>query len=307
MGWWFGISLWKRVFLGLVLGVLFGLAASSVLEPAAAEALLARLKVVGDVFIAMIRLVIVPLIALTLIAGVLALGDPARLGTIGVKTIALYLGTTILANVIGLAMGLVFRPGEGVNLGSAAPRSVSTESAGFFERLLAMATKNPFQQAQDANPMTMAMIAALLALGLFVALKKGEGGAKASGGASGLAFFALFAFGVFAASADILFVIFLSLVIGVAALFAQGGDSVVGRFFAFASDKVLVVTQWVMELAPFGVFALIAYVAGTRGLVRDASVDALMRTQDGIPRLMDEIQIGIGELHGALDEAFFHI
>jgi len=45
----------------------------------------------------------------------------------------------------------------------------------------------------------------------------------------------------------------------------------------------------------------------TRALVRDASVDALMRTQDGIPRLMDEIQIGIGELHGALDEAFFHI
>ncbi|HBK90597.1 MAG TPA: dicarboxylate/amino acid:cation symporter, partial [Parvularcula sp.] len=102
MAGWFRIKLWKRVFLGLVLGVLFGVLVSRAMDAGAAEALLANVRVAGDLFIALIRLVIVPLIFLTLVAGVVALGDPARLGTIGVKTIALYLGTTVIANIIGL-------------------------------------------------------------------------------------------------------------------------------------------------------------------------------------------------------------
>ncbi|MCK9193237.1 MAG: alpha-E domain-containing protein [Nevskia sp.] len=43
----------------------------------------------------------------------------------------------------------------------------------------------------------------------------------------------------------------------------------------------------------------------TRALVRDANVEVLLRSPDGIPQLMDEIQIGLGELHGALNEAYF--
>ncbi|MDR3419472.1 MAG: alpha-E domain-containing protein [Nevskia sp.] len=43
----------------------------------------------------------------------------------------------------------------------------------------------------------------------------------------------------------------------------------------------------------------------TRALVRDANIDALLKAHDGVPRLMDEIQIGLGELHEALSEAYF--
>ncbi|HNR77121.1 MAG TPA: cation:dicarboxylase symporter family transporter, partial [Parvularculaceae bacterium] len=76
MGWWFRTKLWKRVFLGLILGVGFGLLVSQTMQPTEAEKLLTEIKIVGDVFIAMIRLVIIPLIFMTLVAGVLALGDP---------------------------------------------------------------------------------------------------------------------------------------------------------------------------------------------------------------------------------------
>ncbi|MCB2096829.1 MAG: dicarboxylate/amino acid:cation symporter [Parvularculaceae bacterium] len=264
MGWWFGTKLWKRVFLGLILGVAFGLFISQSMDAAAAEKLLTDLKIVGDIFIASIRLVIIPLIFLTLVAGVLALGDPARLGTIGLKTIALYLATTFFANIIGLIMGSVFRPGAGVDLGAAAPKTVSTESAGLLDRLAAMAMKNPFEKFLAFEPMTLALTAILIVAAIVAAMRSVGAGEKRS--LSGILFVALFALGVAASSGDILVVIFFSLVLGVAFLFMGAAGAPAARFFAYASDKVLVVTQWIMELAPFGVFALIAWVAGTRGL-----------------------------------------
>lgn len=271
MAGWFRIKLWKRVFLGLILGVLFGVLVSRMIGPAAAEALLGDIRIVGDIFIRLIRLLIVPLIFLTLVAGVLALGDPARLGSIGVKTIALYLGTTFIANFIGLGMGTLFQPGAGVDLGQAAPREVSTASQGLLERLADMATKNPFEQLLAGDPMTLALSGALMLAGAVAALlsiRAGEGRAL-----SAILFAAFLTIGVAGASADILFIIFVSLVLGVALLFARSAGA--ARFFSFASDKVLAVTHWVMELAPFGVFALIAYVAGTKGLETFTAVAAL--------------------------------
>lgn len=273
MGWWFGTKLWKRVFLGLVLGVAFGVILSRTMDAAAAEALLSRTKIIGDVFIAMIRLVIVPLIFLTLVAGVLSLGDPARLGTIGFKTIALYLVTTLFANFIGLAMGTIFRPGEGVDLGNAAPREVSTQSVGFLERLAQMAMKDPFEKLLSGDSMTLALSAILFGAGIAAARLSVEAGERKS--LSGVLFVALFTLGVAGSSADILIVIFASLAFGVAVLFLRDLSVPVARFFAYASDRVLVVTQWVMELAPFGVFALIAWVAGTRGLETFTAVFSL--------------------------------
>lgn len=271
MAGWFRVKLWKRVFLGLILGVLFGVLVSRTMAPAGAEALLSEIRVAGDLFIALIRLVIVPLIFLTLVAGVAALGDPARLGTIGVKTIALYLGTTVLANIIGLGMGALFQPGRGVDLGGTAPRAVTTDSSGLLERLVAMASKNPFEGLTAGDARTLALTLILFVAGAVAASLSMRAGERRA--PSAIAFAALFALGVAGASADILVVIFVSLVCGVILLFSRSAAT--ASFFSFASDKVLVVTHWIMELAPFGVFALIAYVAGVKGLETFTAVASL--------------------------------
>lgn len=265
MSWWFEIKLWKRVFLGLALGVVFGVAVTQTLGMERGEALLADVRIVGDIFIAMIRLVIIPLIFMTLVAGVVALGDPKKLGTIGLKTIFLYLVTTFFANIIGLSMGAIFRPGAGVDLGTAEPREVSAQAAGFWDRIVGMIAKNPFEQFLSGDAMTLSLTAVLIAIAVFIAIRTtDEPGEKKP--KSGAIFVALFALGVAAASGDILVVIFASIILGIILLFVDGPEGAPSRFFAYASDRVLGVTQWIMELAPFGVFALIAYVAGTRGL-----------------------------------------
>ena len=129
----------------------------------------------------------------------------------------LYLLTTFFANVIGLAMGTIFRPGAGVDLGGAEPRAVTTEAAGFWDRIAAMATKNPFEQFLSGDVMTLVLTGLLVVLAIIIALRSTQAGEKKPKAA--ILFVALFALGVAAASGDILVVIFISLVFGIVSLF----------------------------------------------------------------------------------------
>ena len=214
MAWWFKTKLWIRVLFGLVAGVVFGVFVSQTMDAGAGEALLAKVKVVGDVFIRLIRMIVIPLVFFTLVAGIYAMGDPKKLGTIGIKAFALYLATTFFANLIGLGMGTLFQPGKGVDLGGAEAKTLG-EAMPLGERLMGIIPTNPF--------------AALV-----------EG--------------------------DILAVIFFALLLGVGLLLAEDNGRPAGRFFESVSEGILKATHIIMELAPFGVFGLIAYVVGTQGV-----------------------------------------
>jgi Na+/H+-dicarboxylate symporter len=201
---WFATPLWQRILLALVLGAAFGLLASQ---------WAVNLQWVGELFVRLIRMLIVPLVFVTLVAGITSMGDPKRIGSIGGKAFSLYLVTTFAAIVIGLAMALVFRPGAGVDLSGATPRDLG-EPVSLQERLMAFVPDNPF-----------------------------------------MAF----------ATGDILAVIFFAVLSGAALLLAgERGRPLAGVFDA-GSEMMLKMTGIVMEFAPVGVFALIAWVMATEG------------------------------------------
>lgn len=228
MKWWFGVTLWKRVLGALVLGVAFGLLMTQMMgQEAAAAWLEAYAQPVGDLFIRLIRMMVVPLIFTTLVAGVVAMREPARLGSLGAKTIILYLVTTFFANLIGLFFGTIMRPGEGafetVSAADAVP--TSTEAPSIVERLMGIVPDNPVAALADADVLAIIFFAILLGVGILMAREKGE---------------------------------------------------MLGKFFDSASDVVLKVTHIVMEVAPFGVFALIAYTTAAYGLQAFASIGWLI-------------------------------
>jgi len=201
---WFGIKLWKRVIGGLVLGLIVGLIfgeAAGVLKP------------IGDIFINLIKMLVIPLIFTTLVSGVTAMGSVAKLGSIGVKAIGLYLATTAVAITIGLIVGVIFAPGTGVEFVGVEPRPVA-DAPGVVERLINIIPANP--------------VAAL-------------------------------------AEGNVLSVIFFAIFFGVGVLLSGDKGKPVGNAIESAADVMLNITHMVMELAPFGVFALIAWVAGTQG------------------------------------------
>ncbi len=201
---WFEIKLWKRVLGGLALGIVAGLLLgeqSVVLKP------------IGDLFINAIKMLVVPLIFTTLVSGVTSMGSAAKLGSIGVKAIGLYLVTTAMAITIGLAFGTVLAPGAGVELAGTAPRPVAA-APGLVERLINIIPANPIQALADGDVLSIIFFAILFGVGILVAGEKGR----------------------------------------------PVGDAITS-----AAEVMLKITHMVMELAPFGVFALIAWVAGTQG------------------------------------------
>ena len=213
---WFSIALWQRVLGALVLGVIVGFALSQAWGmEAAAQWLETYVKPIGDLFIRLIRMLIIPLILTTLVAGVVALGDPKKLGSIGIKTLMLYFATTFFANIIGILFGIIFRPGDGVDLGGADAVPVNTETESLVDRLLQIVPTNP--------------VAAL-------------------------------------ADGDVLAVIFFAILVGVGILMAGRQGKLVGDFFSSSADVVLKVTHLVMEVAPFGVFALVAHTTASQGI-----------------------------------------
>ncbi|MEM9054809.1 MAG: cation:dicarboxylase symporter family transporter, partial [Pseudomonadota bacterium] len=93
MSWWFKIDLWKRVILALVLGLGVGLGLRYGMGADAGGAFAERwISWAGDLFLRLIRMLIVPLIFFTLVSGIIAMGDPKRLGSLGVRTLATYFG-----------------------------------------------------------------------------------------------------------------------------------------------------------------------------------------------------------------------
>ena len=211
MRFWVGIPLWQRVLVALVLGILLGVA-----WPTAALAI----DWIGELFIRLIRMLIIPLVFTTLIAGIVSLDDIRKLGTIGLLTLGVFMLTTLIAIGIGVTLATIAQPGVGVDLGGSEAMVLQTPMS-LEERLLGIIPVNP--------------VAAM-------------------------------------AEGDVLPVIFFALIFGVGLLMAGEKGEAAGKVFQSLSDGVLQVTHLVMEVAPFGVLALIASAIAERGLASMASI-----------------------------------
>jgi len=114
-----GVGLTTQIFIGLILGVIFGY-----VFPQYGVAL----KPVGDMFIRMIKMIVVPLVFSSLVMGIAGTGDFKKLGRLGAKAIIWFEIATTLALIVGLVVVNVFKPGVGVNV-AAADASVAATAA----------------------------------------------------------------------------------------------------------------------------------------------------------------------------------
>lgn len=164
MGMWFEIALWKRILsamvVGAILGVFIGESAQSIAW-------------MGDLFIRLIRMVVVPLVFVTLVAGVVSMGDPSKLGSLGVKTLAIYFGTTLAAITIGLFLAAVLQPGAGVDLSSANPTEVQA-AVPLGERLMEIVPSNPIAALAEGNILAVIFFALLVGVSILTIGDKGR-------------------------------------------------------------------------------------------------------------------------------------
>jgi Na+/H+-dicarboxylate symporter len=202
---WFGIPLWKRIIPAFVLGVATGLVWG---EDATS------LQWIGDLFVRLARMLVAPLIFLTITAGVLGMGDPKRLGSLGVRSLALFAGTAFAAATIGMTLGLILQPGVGVSLLGTQPQTIEAGRT-LGEQLISIIPLNPIQALAQGDMLAIIFFAIFFAIGT---LSLGERARP------------------------------LSDMIGI------------------ASEVMMRLISFVMEIAPFGVFGLMAAAVGANGL-----------------------------------------
>jgi len=184
---WMNMKLWQRVLIGLVLGALLGLGLrAGIGAEAAGNFATTYLKPFGDGFVRLIRMLVVPLIFTTLVAGVTAMGHPKKLGSLGGAAIGLYMITTWFAVSLGLIMGTIFKPGAGVEYASAGTDTVTkiegivgTEPMGLVERLLAIIPANPVEALATTDVLGIIFFAIFFGIGILRAGEKGEAVGKA--------------------------------------------------------------------------------------------------------------------------------
>lgn len=143
----FGLKMWQQVLLCLVLGIITGL----VLHEDAA-----RFKVLGTIFINLIKMVVVPLVFLALVSGITSMGDGSSFKRVGLKGVGTYLFTALVAVVIGIAAGVIFEPGKGlqVNINEFASPTASPNAPppmGVSDFLLSLIPTNIFQSFAEGH------------------------------------------------------------------------------------------------------------------------------------------------------------
>ncbi|KCZ87956.1 dicarboxylate/amino acid:cation symporter [Hyphomonas johnsonii] len=164
LAFWFEMVLWKRILIALVLGGVVGaLVGDSIVN----------ISWVGALFVRLIKMLIVPLVFVTLVSGVVSMHDPKRLGSIGGRAIILYLGTTLAAIAIGLVLAVIVRPGVGIDLSSASPAEFQAP-IDLKDRLLSIVPVNPFAAFAQADLLAIIFFALLTGAGLLMIGEKGR-------------------------------------------------------------------------------------------------------------------------------------
>ncbi|MFZ0564586.1 MAG: dicarboxylate/amino acid:cation symporter, partial [Chlamydiales bacterium] len=199
------MKLWKKMLLGLVLGTLAGV----LLEDRAQ-----CLKPFGTVFLDLLNMLVVLLVFSSMTVGVTSINDIRKLGRVGLKTLLLYMGTTAIAILFGLAAAKLFNPGMGIGLNHDSVELTIDETPELVNLFLNLVPSNPIGSLANGNILQVIVFSIFFGLGINFAGEKGKP---------------------------------------------------LARILESLSEVMFSITGMVMHLAPYGIFAIMAWVAGTFG------------------------------------------
>ena len=169
------LSLTSKIFIGLIAGVICGVIfnlfvpASYVRDTIIIDGIC---YVIGNGFIKLMKMLVVPLVFCSLVCGASAIGDTKTLGKVGGKTIAFYLATTAIAVTVAISVATLIKPGIGLNMNLIEAENVTVaEKTSAVDTLLDIIPDNPFSSLANGNMLQVIVFA--LIVGILLA-KMGE-------------------------------------------------------------------------------------------------------------------------------------
>lgn len=193
----------------MLIGIGLGIGAGLILGPKAQY-----LKPIGSIFLGLMNMLVVPLVFFSMTVGVTSIHDVKKLGRVGLKTLGLYIVTTMIALAIGLFFAKLFNPGIGIGLANDAVKIKVDDTPELINIILSLVPENPI-------------------------------GSLATG--------------------KILQVIVFSVIFGLAITFAGEKGKKVAKALESLSEVMFSMTTMILKLAPYGIFAIMAWVTGSFG------------------------------------------
>ncbi|ENM5924852.1 dicarboxylate/amino acid:cation symporter [Vibrio mimicus] len=170
------LPLTAKVILGMVAGILTGFAIRALFAGNGfvdAYIVNGLFDVGGKIFIASLKMLVVPLVFVSLVCGTSSLKDLSTLGRMGSKTLGFYLATTAIAITLALTMGSLFKPGAGADL-TAASNFTSAEAPSLGKVIVDMFPTNPISAMAQGNTLQIIIFAVLFGVAISAAGKPGE-------------------------------------------------------------------------------------------------------------------------------------
>ena len=219
------LALHWKILIGMVLGILFGLLMTSFSN--GADFVGDWINPFGTIFVKLLKLIAVPLIIASLVKGISDLKDISKFRNIGLRTILIYIGTTVIAITIGLVLVNVVQPGEGISEDTITKLTDTYASSGGVQSKIQEASRQknsgPLQFLVDMVP---------------------DNALKAM-----------------SENKSMLQVIFFTIFLGISMLLiGEKRAKPLKEFFDSLNDVVLKMVDLIMLFAPFAVFALLANV-----------------------------------------------
>ena len=209
-----------QIVIGLILGLIWGLLSSII---GWNEFTSEFIKPFGTIFVKLLKLIAVPLVLASLVAGVASLNDTTRLSRMGGKTVFIYMITTLLAITIGLVMVNTFQPGK----------SLPQETMDSLQQTYSSSLENRSASADEVlNRGVLDFMVDIVPDNFFAAASD---------------------------NSRMLQIVFVAILLGVGIIHMGGkkAKTLVTVFDAF-NDVIILIVELIMKTAPFGVFALMA-------------------------------------------------
>ncbi|ELV8625311.1 dicarboxylate/amino acid:cation symporter [Vibrio cidicii] len=164
-------SLSSKIFIGLFAGLLLGSAIQYLFQGMSLfdVYLLGAAEGAGGMFVSLIKLLVVPLVYVSIVCGIVDLKDISAFGRLGTKTFALYIINTVIAITAALTVGMIFQPGADANLVGTVAQSVkltTTETPDIFSLVVNIVPSNPVQAFANGDMLQIIFMAILTGLAI---------------------------------------------------------------------------------------------------------------------------------------------
>ncbi|WP_297822116.1 cation:dicarboxylase symporter family transporter [uncultured Paraglaciecola sp.] len=173
------LGLTARIFIGMIAGIIIGALLQWLFDDSgdfsfsvlgmhvSTYGLLVEgiFNIVGSIFIASLKMLVVPLVFVSLVCGTSSLSDPSKLGRLGGKSILLYVGTTAIAISLAVSFALLVAPGEGLNL-STESTYVAKEAPSLGQIIINMMPTNPINAMAQGNMLQIIVFAVFFGIAM---------------------------------------------------------------------------------------------------------------------------------------------